>query len=74
VNQAHLRTPAKYAYWGWILVAASLPCFWIAWAHHGTNVISLVVGVNLLFGGLRLVYWGKGGIEKRRAGRVHSIN
>ncbi len=67
VNQAHLNAPAKYAYWGWALVAASLPCFWIAWFHHGTSVIALIVGVNLLFGGLRLVYWGKGGTEKRRS-------
>ena len=32
-----------------------------------TLVIPMVVGVNLVFGGLRLVYWGKGGSEKRRA-------
>jgi hypothetical protein len=25
--------------------------------------------VNLVFAGLRLVYWGKGGQEKRRASR-----
>jgi hypothetical protein len=29
----------------------------------------MVIGVNLVFGGLRLVYWGKGGSEKRRAVR-----
>jgi len=69
VNQTHLNTPAKRASWGWALIAASLPCFWIAWVHHGTSVISLVVGLNLLFGGLRLIYWGKGGTEKRRAVR-----
>jgi len=29
----------------------------------------MVIGVNLVLAGLRLVYWGKGGIEKRRAVR-----
>jgi hypothetical protein len=28
-----------------------------------------VIGVNLILAGLRLVYWGKGGQEKRRAVR-----
>jgi hypothetical protein len=67
VNKIHLNAPAKRAYWGWALVAASLPLFWDAWIHHGTHVISMVVGVNLVFGGLRLVYWGAGSAEKRRS-------
>ena len=69
VNKVHLNAPTKRAKWGWVLVAASLPFFWIAWIHHGTQVIPMLIGVNLLFGGLRLVYWGKGGSEKRRAAR-----
>src|SRR5215470_15252458 len=31
VNQAHLKTPGKHAFWGWILVAAGGVCFWIQW-------------------------------------------
>jgi hypothetical protein len=69
VNKIHLKASSTRAKWGWALIAASLPCFWIAWVHHGTSVISLVVGLNLLSGGLRLIYWGKGGIEKRRSVR-----
>jgi hypothetical protein len=69
VNKVHLKAGSARATWGWAMVAASLPCFWIAWVYHGTSVISLVVGLNLLFGGLRLVYWGKGGTEQRRAVR-----
>ncbi|MBZ5509091.1 MAG: hypothetical protein LAO78_26835 [Acidobacteriia bacterium] len=69
VNKIHLNAPAKRAKWGWVLVAASLPFFWIAWIHHGTQVIPMLIGVNLLFGGLRLVYWGKGGTDVRRAKR-----
>jgi hypothetical protein len=67
VNKIHLNAPARHAYLGWTLIAASLPFFWNAWIHHGTHVIPMVIGVNLLFGGLRLVYWGKGGTENRRA-------
>jgi hypothetical protein len=32
-------------------------------------VVPMVIGINLIFAGLRLVYWGKGGTEKRRAAR-----
>lgn len=67
VNQAHLRTPARRVYWGWALIVASAPFFWIEWHWHGTLVVPMVVGFNLIFAGLRLVYWGKGGTEKRKA-------
>jgi hypothetical protein len=69
VNKIHLNSGSKRARWGWALVAASLPFFWIAWTYHGTQVIPMLVGINLLFGGLRLVYWGKGGTEVRRTKR-----
>jgi hypothetical protein len=69
VNKAHLQAPAKRAKWGWALVTSSLPFFWMEWHWGNTLVIPMVVGVNLVFGGLRLVYWGKGGSEKRRAVR-----
>ena len=67
VNKIHFKAPSKRAKWGWVLVAASVPCFWIEWHWGNTLVIPMVVGVNLVFAGLRLVYWGKGGSEKRRA-------
>ena len=67
VNKVHVNAPAKRANWGWALVAASLPFFWIEWHWGNTLVIPMVVGINLVFAGLRLVYWGKGGPEKRRA-------
>ena len=67
VNKIHVNVPARRVYWGWALVAASLPLFWIEWHWHGTLVVPMVVGINLVFAGLRMVYWGKGGTEKRRA-------
>lgn len=69
VNQAHVKAPARRARWGWALAAASLPCFLIEWHYHGTLVVPMVIGINLIFAGLRVVYWGKGGVEKRRAVR-----
>ncbi|HJX83706.1 MAG TPA: hypothetical protein VJ723_05130 [Candidatus Angelobacter sp.] len=71
VNKAYLKSPRKHAYWGWILVASSLPCFWIEWHWNGTLVVPMIVGLNLIFGGLRLVYWGTKGVEKRRSTREH---
>ena len=69
VNKAYLRSPKKHSYLGWILVASSLPCFWIEWHWNGTLVVPMIVGINLVFAGLRLVYWGAGGFEKRRSTR-----
>lgn len=73
VNKIHLNAGSKRAKWGWALVAASLPFFWNAWVHHGTHVIPMIVGVNLVFGGLRMVYWSAGGTEKRRSVREKSV-
>ena len=69
VNKAYVNAPKKHAYWGWIMVAASVPCFWIEWHWHGTLIVPLIVGINLVFAGLRMVYWGAGGSEKRRSVR-----
>lgn len=69
VNKAYLNSPRKYAIWGWIMVAGSLPCFWIEWHWHGTLVVPMIVGFNLVFAGLRMVHWGVGGVEKRRSAR-----
>lgn len=72
VNKAHLKSPQKHARWGWVVLAASLPCFWIAWWYGGEGVIiPLIIGLNLVFAGLRLIYWGYGGSEKRRSTREH---
>ena len=67
VNKVHLKTSTRRVYLGWALIAASVPPFWIEWHWHGTLVVPMVVGLNLIFAGLRLVYWGKGGVEKRKA-------
>ncbi len=69
VNQAHLQTPSRRVFWGWALIAASIPCFAIEWYYHGALVVPVVIGINLVFAGLRLIHWGKGGQEKRRAAR-----
>lgn len=71
VSKAHLKSPKKRVYWGWTLVASSLLCFWIEWHWNGTLIVPMIVGINLLFAGLRLVYWGAGGAEKRRSTREH---
>jgi hypothetical protein len=71
VNKAHLKSPKKRVIWGWIIVASSLPCFWIEWHWDGTLIVPMIVRINLVFAGLRVVYWGAGGVEKRRATREH---
>lgn len=71
VNKRFLKSPQKHVYWGWILIAASLPCFWIEWHWNHTLLIPTIIGINLVFAGLRLIYWGAGGSEKRRSAREH---
>ncbi len=70
VNKSLVNAPKKHAYWGWALVAASLPWFWAEWHWNGTLVYPLIIGLNLVFAGLRLVYWGVAGSEKRRSGKT----
>jgi len=36
VNKIHLNAGSKRAKWGWVLVAASLPFFWMEW-HWGNT-------------------------------------
>jgi hypothetical protein len=72
VNQAQVKAPRRHAHWGWVLISLSVPCFWIEWHWHGTLIVPLIVGLNLVFAGLRLIYWGAGGGEKRRAKRANS--
>ena len=67
VNKTYLKSPARRGYWGWALIAGSAPLFWVEWHWHGTLVIPMVIGVNMVLAGLRLLYWGKGGTEKRKA-------
>ena len=67
VNEVHLKAPSRRAYWGWALIAASAPLFWIEWHWNGTLVVPMIVGFNMIFAGLRLIYWSKGGSEKRKA-------
>jgi len=69
VNKIHLKAGSTRAKWGWALVVASLPFFWIEHHWGNTLVIPLIIGMNLVFAGLRLIYWGKGGSEKRRSVR-----
>ena len=69
VNQAQLKAPSRRAYWGWALIAASVPLFWIELHWHGTLIVPMIVGLNMIFAGLRLIYWGKGGSEKLKAKR-----
>jgi hypothetical protein len=71
VNQAHVKAPRKHALWGWLLIGGGVVCFWIEWHWHGTLVVPLIVGLNMLFAGIRLIYWGTSGGEKRQAKRVN---
>src|SRR5262249_48068404 len=67
VNKIHVRASNRRAYWGWALIAASAPLFWIEWHWNGTLVVPMIVGINMILAGLRLVYWGKGGSERRKS-------
>ncbi len=72
VNRAYVKAPRKHAVLGWLLIAGAMVCFWIEWHWHGTLVVPLIIGLNMLFAGARLIWWGTGGSEKRRALREKS--
>jgi hypothetical protein len=54
-----------------ILIAASLPLFWLDWLHHGEWILS-VIGINLVVAALRLLMWvvGAKNNEKERLARL----
>ncbi len=67
INKAHVKAPKKRVYWGWSLVAGSIASFWMEWYRGFAKGLYLIIGLNMLFAGLRLVYWGAGSPEKRRS-------
>ncbi len=67
VNKTHVKSSKKRVYWGWVLVAGSVVCFWLEWYRGAAKGLFLIIGLNMLFAGLRLVYWGAGAPEKRRS-------
>jgi hypothetical protein len=69
VHRAQLKRPRRRILLGWALIAASLPCFWIDWQQGGALIFPTVIGINMIFVGLRLIYWGAGGSAKRQAAR-----
>jgi hypothetical protein len=44
--------------WGALAIAASLPLFGFAWVRRGEAWIAIFFGIQLLFGGLRVLHWG----------------
>ena len=70
VNKTYLKTPGKHAHWGWSLVAAGVFCFWIEWHWYGTLLVPVIIGINLVIAGLRMVYWGRvGAYGERRSNK-----
>ncbi len=67
VNEAHLKAPRKHARLGWLLVSLGALCFWIDWHWNWVLIFPTIVGINMIFAGLRLIYWSGGGGETRRA-------
>src|SRR5215475_1829558 len=67
VHPSQVDAPRKYALWGWLLLAGAAACFLVEWHWHGTLIVPLIVGLNMTFAGLRLIYWAKAGQEKRQA-------
>src|SRR5579864_251422 len=69
VHHEQLKRPRRYAGWGWLLIAGSLPLFWIDWRQRGALIAPTVIGINMIFAGLRLIYWARGAAGIRRAPR-----
>jgi hypothetical protein len=56
-----------------ILIAASLPLFWLDWIHQGKWILS-VIGVNMIVAALRLLMWDAAAKsnEKERIARLEA--
>jgi hypothetical protein len=53
--------------WGFAAIAASLPLFWYAWK-NGAGIVwwPILLGINAVAAGLRLIQWGHGLKEELR--------
>jgi len=56
-----------------ILIAASLPLFWLDWIHQGKWILS-VIGINMIVAALRLLMWDAAAKdnEKQRLARLEA--
>jgi hypothetical protein len=53
--------------WGLVAIAVSVPLFWYAWKSGASEVWwPILLGINVLFAGLRLLHWGSGLKEQIR--------
>lgn len=53
--------------WGYLLLAASVPLFWWDWRSGGLMILPSLAGINLIFIGMRLLFWGYGTAHARRS-------
>ena len=53
--------------WGFVAIAISVPLFWYAWKNNAGIVWwPVLLGINSVFAGLRLIQWGHGLKEELR--------
>ena len=59
------KTTARWLMFGGVLaILFSLPLFWYDWLAEGARIWPAVIGINLVFAGLRLLIWGRGEFER----------
>jgi hypothetical protein len=49
---------------GALAILLSLPLFWYDWLAEGARIWPAVIGINLIFAGIRLLIWGRGEFER----------
>ena len=49
---------------GALAILLSLPLFWYDWLAEGARIWPAVIGINLVFAGVRLLIWGRGEFER----------
>ena len=54
---------------GYLLLVASLPLFWWDWHSHGLLILPSIIGINLIFVGMRMLMWGYGTVQGQRSHR-----
>lgn len=54
---------------GAALLAGSVPLFLWDWRSHGRLMLPTLIGINMIFAGLRLLQWGYGTLEAARRAR-----
>ena len=67
------KTARRLMIGGGFAFALSVPLFWYDWLAKGARMWPTIIGINLVFAGLRLLHWGYSEVERLRLEEAEQV-